>query len=140
MPLVKTPPLKPLSSSLLISGGILLLALACPGATASFNFNSNPSASGLLTLYGSANWQSTGGAGSATNASDGFVEVTPSAGNQRGAVVFADFDNGKIIQAFTFDADVRIGNGSTTPADGFSINESTTRRYSSRTKALSLLL
>jgi uncharacterized repeat protein (TIGR03806 family) len=37
-------------------------------------------------------------------------------------VVFSDFDNGKTIEAFTFEADVRIGNGSTPPADGFSIN------------------
>jgi hypothetical protein len=91
-------------------------------ATASFNFNSNPSANGSLTLYGNANWQATGGSGAATNSSDGFIEVTPSAGGMRGAVVFADFDNGAIIKAFTFDADVRIGNGTTPPADGFSIS------------------
>src|SRR5260221_6670718 len=91
-------------------------------ATASFNFNSNPTASGTLTLYGNANWQSTGGSGAATNTTDGFIEVTPSAGGMRGAVVFSDFDNGAIIKAFTFDADVRIGNGTAQPADGFSIS------------------
>src|SRR5581483_4482950 len=100
----------------------LLLALSCPAATAVFNFNSEPTASGALTLYGNANWQPTDGAGAATNASDGFLEITPSAGNARGAVVFSDFDGGKIIEAFTFDADVRIGNGTTPPADGFSIS------------------
>src|SRR5882724_10590944 len=102
--------------------GNLLLALSGQGGSAFFNFNTNPTASGQLTLYGSATWQSTGGAGAATNASDGYVQITPSSGNQRGAVVFADFDNGKMIQAFTFEADVRIGNGSTPPADGFSIS------------------
>src|SRR5437899_12978053 len=102
---------------------VLLLLPACGrGASAFFDFNSNPTASGLLTLYGSASWQPNGGAGAATNASDGYVQITPSAGNQRGAVVFADFDNGKIIQAFTFEADVRIGNGTAAPADGFSIS------------------
>lgn len=100
----------------------LFLALASPAASAFFNFNSDPTASGQLTLYGSATWQPADGAGSLTNANDGFIEVTPSVSNQRGAVVFADFDNGKVIEAFTFAADVRIGNGSTSPADGFSIN------------------
>src|SRR5262245_40512075 len=102
--------------------GILLQAICCQGGEAFFNFNTDPTASGLLTLYGSATWQRTGGAGAATNANDGYLQITPSSANQRGAVVFADFDNGAIIQAFTFEADVRIGNGSGTPADGFSIS------------------
>ena len=102
--------------------GILLLTWVGRAGQATFNFNSDPTASGLLTIYGNANWQSTGGAGAATNASDGFIEVTPSAGNQRGAVVFKDFDGGQVIEAFTFEADVRIGNGTAAPADGFSIN------------------
>jgi uncharacterized repeat protein (TIGR03806 family) len=105
-----------------LTAGVLLFALPVWGGSAFFNFNSNPTTSGLLTLYGNASWQPTGGAGSATNASDGYLQVTPSAGNQRGAIVFADFDNGQMIKAFTFEADVRIGNGTTSPADGFSIN------------------
>ena len=48
--------------------------------------------------------------------------------NMRGAVVFADFDNGAIIKAFTFDADVRIGNGTAQPADGFSISYARSER------------
>ena len=106
---------------LLLAGGLLLPG-AGRAASALFNFNTDPTASGQLTTYGSATWQSTGGAGAATNANDGYLEVTPSSGNQRGAIVFADFDSGKSIEAFTFDADLRIGNGSTQPADGFSIN------------------
>ena len=102
--------------------GLLLLCLTGRAATAFFDFNSDPTASGLLTLYGSATWVPGGGVGAATNANDGFLQVTPSSSNQRGAVVFADFDNGKVIEAFTFDAAVRIGNGSAAPADGFSIN------------------
>lgn len=106
----------------LLAAGILLPGRPGLCATAFFDFNSDPTTSGQLTLYGSATWQATGGIGAATNANDGFVEVTPSNSNQRGAVVFTDFDNGKVIEAFTFDADVRIGNGTTPPADGFSIN------------------
>jgi uncharacterized repeat protein (TIGR03806 family) len=101
---------------------ILLVLPACWAGSAFFTFNTDPTVSGLLQLYGNANWHSSGGAGASTNGADGYIEVTPSAGNQRGAVVFADFDNGQMIKAFTFEADVRIGNGSTPPADGFSIS------------------
>ena len=104
----------------LFGAGILLATMACQAGSASFNFNTNPSA--VLSVYGSANWQPTGGAGAATNASDGFLEITPAAGGARGAVVFQDFDNGQAMKAVTFDADLRIGNGDGTPADGFSIN------------------
>src|SRR5215475_10000494 len=106
----------------LCCASVVLSALACQAGSASFNFNTDPTASGLLKLYGNANWHSSGGAGAATNASDGYIEVTPSAGGQRGAVVFADFDGGQMIKAFTFEADVRIGNGTAQPADGFSIS------------------
>src|SRR6266853_1486582 len=98
------------------------LALACRAGSAFFDFNADPTSSGLVTLYGSATWQPTGGVGATTNANDGYLQVTPSSAGQRGAVVFADFDNGQVIEAFTFEADVRIGNGSTPPADGFSIS------------------
>src|ERR1051326_1122315 len=107
---------------LVICGLSVLLMPMAHAASAFFNFNSDPAAGGLVKLYGIANWQSSGGAGAATNGNDGFLEITPSSGNQRGAVVFADFDSGAIIKAFTFEADVRIGNGSSPPADGFSIN------------------
>jgi uncharacterized repeat protein (TIGR03806 family) len=98
------------------------LAISAPAASVFFNLNTNPAASGQLTLYGNASWISTNGAGAATNASDGFLEITPSAGGQRGAIVFADFESGGSIRAYTFDADLRIGNGTANPADGFSIN------------------
>ncbi|HVV70800.1 MAG TPA: PA14 domain-containing protein, partial [Verrucomicrobiae bacterium] len=75
-----------------------------------------------MQLFGNATWQPSGGTGASTNANDGYLEVTPSSGGQRGAVVFRDFDNGEVIKAFTFEADVRIGNGTAQPADGFSIS------------------
>jgi hypothetical protein len=94
---------------------LFFVTLACEAGSAFFDFNTNPTASGALKLYGNANWYSSGGAGASTNASDGYIEVTSSAGGQRGAVVFADFDNGQMVKAFTFEADVRIGNGSAQP-------------------------
>src|SRR2546430_214135 len=106
----------------ILAGALFLLPQLAKAGSAFFDFNSDPTAGGLLTLYGNATWQPTGGAGAATNASDGYLQITDSAGGQRGAIVFADFDTGAVIRAFTFDADLRIGNGTASPADGFSIN------------------
>jgi hypothetical protein len=73
-------------------------------------------------------WVPYDGIGAATNAADGYLQITDAVNSQRGVVVFPDFDNGQIVQGFTFDCWVRIGNSydtsnpaDTTPADGFSI-------------------
>src|SRR5438874_13331327 len=88
---------------LTLGGSLLLAPIIVHAGSAFFNFNTDPTASGLLTVYGNASWIPTGGAGAATNASDGYMEVTPSALGQRGAIVFADFDAGAMIKAFTFE-------------------------------------
>jgi hypothetical protein len=92
-------------------------------STTHIDFNSDPTGLGI-TLAGSANWQADHGRSwdAVTNASDGFLEITPAINSQSGAVVFPDFDNGAFIQGFVFDCYVRVGNGSGTPADGFSIS------------------
>jgi len=96
--------------------------MSARAGSAFFNFNSDPATNGLLTLYGNALWMRNDGAGAATNSNDGYLQITASVTNQRSAIIFADFDNGSVVKAFTFDADLRIGNGSILPADGFSIN------------------
>ncbi len=102
----------------------LSLALAAQSwaATVNFGFNEDPTLTGSFTNYGNANWYPYDGAGYATNTSDGFLEVTAAAGSQRSAIIFQDFDNGAVVQGFTFECDLRIGNGSGDPADGFSIS------------------
>ena len=90
------------------------------------------------TGTGSANWQTNGGAGPFGNTTngpvtgvpgDGFLQLTvcrPFLPGQffeplvRG-VLFDDFDNGLVVAGFTFECDLRIGNGDPNPADGFSI-------------------
>jgi hypothetical protein len=90
--------------------------------SAFFNFNSDPTAGGQATLYGSAAWISSDGAGYATNSSDGYLQITPAVNSQVGAIVFADIDSGAIVGGLHIEADVRVGNGSTPVADGFSID------------------
>ncbi len=91
------------------------------------------------TGTGSANWQTNGGAGPFGNTTngpvsgvpgDGFLQITFAdhscmsnlSSSLCGGVLFDDFDNGLVVAGFTFDADLRIGNGDPNPADGFSIN------------------
>jgi hypothetical protein len=47
--------------------------------------------------------------------------VTRAAGSQSSGILFDDFDNGQVIKAFTMEMDVRVGDGTAQPADGFSI-------------------
>ncbi len=102
-----------------LASGLLCTGAAVAG-TATFDFNSDPTASGLLQLFGKATWQPDGGVTGATG--DGYLVVTDAAGSQSSTIVFADFDHGEVVQAFTFEADLRIGNGTQNPADGFSVN------------------
>jgi hypothetical protein len=99
------------------------------------------------TRTGSAAWIQSGGAGpigGTTNGpvlgvkGDGYLQMTfanPNCTNGVGAdtsylcggVLFTNFDLGPdgsslIVAGFTFECDLRIGNGNTSPADGFSIN------------------
>lgn len=103
----------------------IMTGLLCAGSARAgsffFDFNDDPSTSGLMTISGSGSWYSYDGVGYATNTSDGFLKITSGTG-QGTRVIFSDFDAGSVVQAFTFECDLRIGNGSETPADGFSVN------------------
>src|SRR5262249_51752463 len=94
--------------------GLSMLPVPSHAGSASYDFQSDPSA--VLTLFGSAAWTPTGGN------PGGYLLITPSQGSQSGTIVFKDFDNGLVVNAFTFSCDLMIGDGSDSPADGFSIN------------------
>jgi hypothetical protein len=130
----------------------LLGGRSAQAASVTYDFNSDPSAllnfGGTLwdgtttTGTGSASWKSTGGAGpvgTTTNgpskgvSGDGYLQITFATGtcgatptaytsSLSGCVLFDDFDKGLVVAGFTFEADLRIGDGDPNPADGFSIN------------------
>lgn len=52
----------------------------------------------------------------------GYLKLTDAINSTTSTVVFPDFESGYSVQSFTFAVDCRIGNGTETPADGFSIN------------------
>ncbi|PYK98318.1 MAG: hypothetical protein DME19_12980 [Verrucomicrobia bacterium] len=111
----------PRFSYLLVTVTVFAIASLTRAGTVFFDFNSDPTTSGQLQLFGNAQWVASGGVGAATNTSDGYLSLTESVNSQNGEVIFSDFDNGQVVQAFSFTAMVKIGDGTGTPADGISI-------------------
>ena len=48
--------------------------------------------------------------------------ITASAAGQKSTIIFDDFDSGLIVKSFIFALDLKVGDGTASPADGFSIN------------------
>jgi len=63
-----------------------------------------------------------GGEDEDTISGDKYIEITNNLAGQRGAIVFDDPTGGLPIGGFTIRADLRVGGGTTNPADGFSFN------------------
>lgn len=110
-----------------IAAAVLLCTGPAIAGTVTFDFNTNPD--GILDFTGNIYdgpvgsrtladaWHPTGGVGDS-----GYLSITDATTGTRSKIIFDDFDNGQIVQAFTFEADLRIGDGTDAPADGFSIN------------------
>lgn len=108
----------------------LLCAATAQASTTVINFNEDPTTTVpplVTSITGTGppsggQWIPYDGIGYSTNGSDGFLQLTAAVNGQNGIVVFPDFDNGAVVQGFDFDCWVRVGNGTETPADGFSIS------------------
>jgi len=96
----------------------LVGAMTVPAGEVLYTFDTDPNA--ILEIYTSNNdypWQETGGN------PGGFLGVTYSRNSQYGAFAFPDIDDGKIVTAFRFEADLRVGNPTgERGADGFSVS------------------
>lgn len=109
---------------------ILSAALALLGASGIshagevfYDFNTQP-ADGTFQVFPdpAANpnapaWISSGGVNDS-----GYYKITDAIGSLTSVLVLPDIDSGRVVQAFEFEVDVRIGDGTANPADGFSIN------------------
>src|SRR6185369_16966653 len=69
------------------------------------------------TLNGTAVIEPTGGINNS-----GTLKITKSINSQSGSFVIDDLDAGQPVYGFDLVAKVRVGGGTSTPADGFSIN------------------
>jgi hypothetical protein len=96
----------------------LLLATSARAGTTFINFDIDPTGTGLYQDIGSGQWRGTGG----NPATGGYLSITDALNGQRATLIFKDFDTNLIVKAFSFSMDVRIGNGTAQPADGFSVN------------------
>lgn len=85
-------------------------------ASIAYGFDTDPS--GLLILSGNARWESSRG----NPATGGFLSLTEATTDQRSAILFPDVDQEQPIKAFSFSFDARVGDGSSEPGQGFSIN------------------
>src|SRR5438093_6580195 len=85
--------------------------------TFSNDFNGGTTAPPGTTLNGSAVIEGTGGVNNS-----GVLKLTKAINGQSGSFVIDDLDAGAPVYGFDLTANVRVGGGTSTPADGFSIN------------------
>jgi hypothetical protein len=105
-------------------GALAAVGLAASGATAlagsaTFDFGTDPATIPGFIFNGNNDqpWQPSGGN------PGGFLAVTYPEGGQFGIVLFPDIDAGKLVKAFKFEADLRVGNSTgDRAADGFSVS------------------
>ncbi|SPE51167.1 exported hypothetical protein [Verrucomicrobia bacterium] len=108
-------------------GAAALLAASAQAGTNYFYFDSPASTNGFIAFgeLGGGYLVATNGSPNdpATDPStNGYFAITDNVNSERGTLVFPDVDNGLIVQAFTLFCDLRVGGGTTPPADGFSVN------------------
>jgi hypothetical protein len=108
----------PIRLSLLTAGCALAFAGVVRGGSFSTDFSSAPSGA---TVYGSAIVDSTGGAGD----NGGVLKLTTASLNQLGSFVIDDLDFGFRVASFLATFNLRMGVGTTPPADGISFNFAT---------------
>jgi hypothetical protein len=93
-------------------------AFVCSRAGAAkfdLDFETDPENLGV-EFFGTAEYREDGGN------PGGYLSVTDAFNDQRGAIVFPDLENGAALTAFSISADLRVGGGTSRPADGFSFN------------------
>jgi hypothetical protein len=92
-----------------------LLTLAHAGSfTANFNDAQVPA---NAQVFGNAVIESTGGVGDT-----GTLKLTKAINSQQGSFIVEDLDNGAVVYGFRISMMVRVGGGTQTPADGWSVS------------------
>ncbi len=84
------------------------------------DFNSNPQIDFPdIQFIGTSTWRGRGGVDGS-----GYLSVTDAQNGQRGAIIFPDLSDppGTALEQFKITADLRVGGGTASPADGFSFN------------------
>src|SRR5437870_11302389 len=115
-------------SCLLVAATLILGGSSALAGTATYDFTTDPTkGANAIQIYqagfadsagNSVYWKDSGGN------PGGFLGITWPLGSSSTIAIFPDIDQGKIVTAFKFETDLRIGNPqqNVRPADGFSIN------------------
>ena len=116
------------TTTCLLTATVLMLGKSS-ASTNTFDFDSDPSANGLLTILhrpgasGGGSWYPADGAPSDPFGTNGYFSITDVSPSERCTVIFSDFDAGLVVKAFKMAMDIRVGgSGASQPADGFSIS------------------
>lgn len=105
-----------------IAGLAAVAIVAAPSAlagSATYDFGTDPNSIPGISLVTNHDqpWQASGGN------PGGFLALTYPQDSQSTKVLFPDIDNGQLVKAFTFEADIRVGNSDgDRGADGFSVS------------------
>jgi hypothetical protein len=108
-------------TKVLATGSLLALTASVFAGTRTFNFDTDPAAE--LQIFGNNPTVYVGTGGNPDTG--GYISITDAVGGQNSSIIFPDIDGGLPVKAFTFTADLRVGNATGNdgrPADGFSIN------------------
>jgi hypothetical protein len=102
------------------AAALLLNSTPIIAGTAVYEFSTDPTTDPDLLIVGNnpEPWQPSGGN------PGGFLALTYPEGSQYTGMLFPDIDPGRIVTAFKFECDLRVGNprAQVRPADGFSIS------------------
>jgi len=96
---------------------LALCALSAGAGTYTNDFNADPAGDPNFIIRAPSAWRSTG-----SYDNSGYMSINDAANGLQGTIVLPDSDAGAVISSFKLTAKVRIGGGTTRPADGMSIN------------------
>src|SRR5688572_11410391 len=103
--------------SLFTASALGLCALSAGAATYTNDFNVDPAGDPNLIIRAPSAWRANG-----SYDNSGYMSINDAANGLQGTVVMPDPDAGSVVNAFKFTSKVRIGGGTTRPADGMSFS------------------
>lgn len=106
---------------LVVTGSLAALTASAWAGNRTFNFDTDPSAE--LRIFGNNPVVYVGAGGNPETG--GYISITDAVNSQNSSIIFPDIDGGVPVKAFTFSADLRVGNATGNdgrPADGFAVS------------------
>lgn len=106
---------------LVVAGSLTALTASALAGNRTFNFDTDPSAE--LQIFGNNPAVYVGAGGNPETG--GYISITDAVNSQNSSIIFPDIDGGVPVKAFTFSADLRVGNATGNdgrPADGFAVS------------------